>query len=95
MITSTLVPTANAEKYITQLAKHWGHRFEVTEDAGTRIINFGAARCFLSAEPDALKATIETPSEDASKLEEVVADHLNRFAHREAPLTFNWTRLPA
>ena len=95
MITSALVPTANAEKYINQLAKHWGRKFEVTEDAGTRIINFGKARCFLSVEQDALKATIETSSEDASKLEEVVADHLNRFAHREGALTFNWSRLPA
>ena len=94
MISSALVPTNNAEKYITQLTKHWGHKFEVTEDAGTRIIDFGKARCFLSAEQDNLKATIETPREDVEKLESVVADHLNRFAHREGPLSFHWSRLP-
>jgi hypothetical protein len=95
MISSALVPTAHAEKYILQLSKHWSHKFDVTEDAGTCIIDFGKARCFLSVEQNALKATIETPSKDASNLETVVANHLNRFAHREGPLSFNWTRLPA
>ncbi|MEZ5999239.1 DUF2218 domain-containing protein [Hyphomonas sp.] len=94
MITSALIPTAHAEKYIIQLARHWGHKFDVTEDAGTRIIDFGKARCYLSAERDSLKATIETPRADVDKLETVVADHLNRFAHREGPLSFHWSRLP-
>lgn len=94
MISSALVPTPNAEKYITQLAKHWGHKFDITEDAGTRIIDFGKARCFLSAEDSSLKATLEMPGDEADKLEQVVADHLNRFAFREGPLTFNWSRMP-
>ena len=94
MITSAVVPTPNAEKYITRLVKHWGHKFAVTEDGGTHIIDFGEARCFLSAGDATLKATIEVLGEDVTKLESVVADHLNRFAHREGPLTFNWSRLP-
>ncbi|MGP2407982.1 DUF2218 domain-containing protein, partial [Listeria monocytogenes] len=28
--------------------------------------------------------------EDASRMREVVASHLDRFAFREAPLTFDW-----
>ncbi|MEZ6011097.1 MAG: DUF2218 domain-containing protein [Hyphomonas sp.] len=94
MITSATVPTPNAEKYITQLAKHWGHKFPVIEDGGTHIIDFGTAKCFLSTEPNGLKATIEVPGENVVRLEEVVADHLNRFAHREGALTFNWSRMP-
>lgn len=94
MISSAYVETPNAEKYITQLTKHWAHKFEVLEEAGTHIVDFGSAKCFLSAEADGLKATIETPGENILKLEEVVADHLNRFAHREGALTFNWSRMP-
>ena len=94
MISSALVPTPNAEKYITQLAKHWGHKFDITDEDGTRIIDFGQARCFLSAEESGLKATIEVPGAESESLETVVAEHLNRFAFREGPLTFNWSRLP-
>ena len=102
MTTSTArVPTAHASKYLQQLCKHWQHNLSVefTPDQGT--ITFprdargadwpsdGVAR--LTAGDDALTVTIEASGPDhAGALEGVLARHLDRFAFREAPLTYDW-----
>jgi hypothetical protein len=45
----------------------------------------------LAAGADVLTVTIE-PNEDADaeRFKQVVAEHLDRFAFREAPLRFDW-----
>lgn len=45
----------------------------------------------FTAEPDALVTTIEASAEGQLEgLKGAVARHLDRFAFREAPLTFEW-----
>jgi uncharacterized protein len=45
----------------------------------------------MTAEPEALEVTIEADQvEPVERLQDVVARHLDRFAFREAPLTFSW-----
>ena len=45
----------------------------------------------MKAEPEALVVTIEPKADaDVERFKQVVADHLDRFAFREAPLTFDW-----
>jgi len=45
----------------------------------------------LEAQPDALRVRIDATSPaQRDALKEVVARHLDRFAFREAPLTFDW-----
>ncbi|BBE33962.1 DUF2218 domain-containing protein [Sphingosinicella microcystinivorans] len=92
MATATAaVPTANGSRYMQQLCKHWSHKFEVTFDAAQGRVTFPEATVIMTAEPEALAVVLD--ADDAGVLErmkDVVASHLDRFAFREAPLTFRW-----
>ncbi|WP_447412562.1 DUF2218 domain-containing protein [Clostridium perfringens] len=45
----------------------------------------------MRASEETLDLLLTVPEgEDASRMREVVASHLDRFAFREAPLTFDW-----
>lgn len=85
------VPTAHASRYIQQLCKHWGHKFHTEFDASRGVIDLPMGRAELAAEPEALAVTLTLDDpEQAPKMQEVVASHLDRFAFREAPLPFEW-----
>ncbi len=85
------VPTTNASRYLQQLAKHWSHKFETTFDATSARIDLTLGTLRMKAEADALELEL-APAEgqDPERFKEVVATHLDRFAFREAPLSFNW-----
>jgi uncharacterized protein len=87
------VRTDHASKYLMQLSKHWSHRFpDLTFDAHHAEIPLPAGPCTLQANEGVLQITLEADSvESADRLEQVVADHLNRFAFRET-LTYEWVR---
>jgi hypothetical protein len=87
------VATPFASKYLVQLSKHWSHKFAVEWDQAHSHIPFAHAECWLTAEEGHLIAEIEAPSADLDHLQSVVAEHLNRFAHKEGELAFAWTRL--
>lgn len=85
------VPTPNASRYLQQLCKHWSHKFDVTFDAEQGLIPFPMGPIRMKVEPEALVVTIEPKADaDVERFKQVVADHLDRFAFREAPLTFDW-----
>lgn len=87
------VSTANAARYLVQLCKHWSHRFTVAFDKTAGRIELGAGVCLLTAGPGKLGVVIEAGDDDTlTRLEDVVARHLNRFAFREGELSFAWTR---
>jgi uncharacterized protein len=91
MTLTATVPTANASRYLQQLSKHWSHKFEVTFDADKSEIAFPMGAFRMEAEPEALIVTLHpTPEADVERFKKVVADHLDRFAFKEAPLTFDW-----
>jgi hypothetical protein len=51
----------------------------------------GDATLTLKAEKDALECRLEASAEaQRDALKDVVANHLDRFAFREAPLHFDW-----
>ena len=86
------VPTQSGSRYVQQLAKHWSHKMTVTfsEEEGTITFPNGS-RLEMRAGAETLDLLLHVPaSEDAARMREVVASHLDRFAFREAPLTFNW-----
>ena len=87
-----LVETPAANRYLSQLCKHWAHKFPVEQAEGRGSIDFGNARCGLTATDSALDVLITAPAEDLDRLERVVADHINRFAFREGELRFDWSR---
>ena len=93
IIETAHVPTANGGKYVRQLCKHWSHKFDVelSGDAGT--VSFADAVATMAAAPDLLTVTVAA-ADDATveRIKSVVASHLDRFAFREAPLRFGWSR---
>ena len=87
------VATDKAARYMTQLTKHWGHKFETRLDPTDAEIVLPAGVCRMHAEPQALQVTVvAADAETLPRLEEVVAKHLARFAFREGELSFDWVR---
>ena len=86
------VPTHSASRYLQQLAKHWSHKMEVSFSEQEATIAFpNGATLDLRADSETLDVRLSVPEEgDVARMEEVVASHLDRFAFREAPLTFDW-----
>ena len=85
--------TDKAARYMTQLAKHWSHKFVVTFDATTARIPLPIGDCRMLADATGLDITVETAGlEGLARLEDVVAEHLLRFAFREGVETLAWTR---
>ena len=86
------VPTASAAKYMAQLCKHWSHKLKVELSERRGVVRFPGAVATFEPRADALLVTIEgEESEAVERLKGVVASHLDRFAFREAPLSFDWS----
>ncbi|THD35730.1 MAG: DUF2218 domain-containing protein [Sphingomonas sp.] len=95
------VPTTSAGKYLQQLCKHWQHNLtvEFTPDHGTVVFPKeargadwpGDALVTFDAGNAALDVRIDASADgQLDALKGAVARHLDRFAFREAPLTFDW-----
>lgn len=93
MATSTArVATRHASKYLQQLCKHWSHKFDVTFDASAGRVPLPPGPLDLVAEPATLVLTLTVADPGAlDRIEPVVAEHLQRFAFREAP-DVTWVR---
>jgi hypothetical protein len=90
---TAVTPTAHASRYLQQLAKHWAHKLEVEFTPLHAVIRFPSETvATLEAGEDALRSTIEAPDgETLCRMKTVLAEHLDRFAFREAPLLFDWS----
>ena len=86
------VPTLSASRYLQQLAKHWSHKMEVSFSEQEGRIEFpNGSLLEMRADSATLDVVLTVPeSEDMGRMRGVVASHLDRFAFREAPLTFDW-----
>ena len=94
MMTTTLtarVPTPSASRYLQQLCKHWSHKFDVSFDADRGRIALPFGPTDLAAESEALLITVSLrDGADPARAQQVIAEHLNRFAFREGELVFDW-----
>ncbi len=95
------IPTQSASKYLQQLSKHWSHNLEVEFDSEKARITFpanirgsnwnGDATLLMNAGETQLTCHLQAAQvEQLDQLKSVVQSHLDRFAFREAPLSFNW-----
>jgi hypothetical protein len=95
------VPTANGSRYLQQLCKHWAHNLAVEFDAQQGRVTFpkdargadwpGDALVTMTDRETALECRIDASAPgQLEALKGAVARHLDRFAFREAPLTFEW-----
>ena len=95
------VPTKSGSKYLQQLCKHWAHNLavEFTPEKGT--VTFpknargadwpGDGLITMTAHPETLECRIDASlGGQLEGLKGALARHLDRFAFREAPLTFDW-----
>lgn len=96
------VPTTSGSRYLQQLSKHWSHSLSVEFTSERSTIVFpkdsrGAtwaadALVTMTAKAETLDVQIDASSpEHLEALKGTVARHLDRFAFREAPLTFDWS----
>lgn len=101
---TALVPTKSGSKYMQQLCKHWAHNLTVEFDAtkGTVIFPKDARGAnwpdqgvvTMTAQDHGLSCRIDASAEgQLDGLKGALARHLDRFAFREAPLTFNWANV--
>ena len=98
---TALVPTKSGSRYLQQLCKHWAHNLTVEFDAREGRVIFprdargadwpGDALVTMTAREDALECRIDASAPGQLEgLKGALARHLDRFAFREAPLTFAW-----
>ncbi len=90
--TNATIPTSYVKKYMTQICKHWSHKFEVSLDEQNGSADLPGGLVRFVAKEDSLEVEL-TPKEPTNlpRMKDVVADHLNRFAFREAPLPIDWS----
>lgn len=84
------VATENPSRLINRLCKHWGHKFPVQHDEKKGEIELPIGNCRLQVTEGGLQVVVEAEeSEQLQKLQQVVADHLERMATGEM-LSFTW-----
>jgi len=85
-------------RYLQQLVKHWGHKMAASWDGDAQQAAFPFsehANAVMSARPDGIAITLVT-SDDTRNMElrGVIERHIDRFAFREAPLSYSWETKP-
>ena len=91
MTSQATVATTSASRYLQQLCKHWSHRFAVEFDAEHGTVPMPSGTLTLAASPTGLRLDLDADDATLPRMEEVVAEHLQRFAFRET-LVFDWVR---
>ena len=86
------VETHSAQRYLTQLSKHFAHKIavEASEDGGS-VFHFECGTARLRATDTRLSISVESPDIARRQMtEDVVASHLVRFAFREQLGPVEW-----
>lgn len=85
--------TDKAVRYMSQLGKHWSHKFPVLLGEADCEIDLPVGRCVMRADGEGLGITATAAdAETLTRLEDVIASHLARFAFREGEVALSWTR---
>ncbi len=91
---NAIVATPNSSRYLQQLSKHWGHKCPVEFTPTHSTIDLPLGRVVMAASESDLTIHLEPKSgEDVARLKDIVASHIDRFAHKEGPLTYDWQAL--
>lgn len=81
---NTALSTPKADGYVAQLAKHFGHKINVEQQADAAVFHFSAGTAWTQAEGDQLRLSVEADTlEQLQEVEEIFSSHLERFAFRE------------
>lgn len=89
----TEVKLSEPGRYLTQLCKHFGHKLETEQNGNTGTVHFYYCTCTLTADDEVLNMILSNIKEEhVAEMEEVLDDHLKRFAFREEP-DIKWIRV--
>jgi uncharacterized protein len=84
MKSTARVKTEMAGRYMRQMCSHFAHKLPAESEGDSGSIQFPVGLCLLNATHDVFVLTLETEtSEDLTRLQDVIAKHLVRFAWRE------------
>lgn len=82
------------ERYIQQLVSHWSHKMATSYDEGDGMGMFpfsDVESAVMTARPGGIAITLTTGDSGRNQhMRGVIERHLDRFAFREAPLTYEW-----
>jgi hypothetical protein len=82
------------ERYIQQLVNHWGHKMATTYDEGDGMGAFPFSEhtnAVMTAHKGGIGITLTTADQaENERMRGVIERHIDRFAFREAPLTYEW-----
>lgn len=96
VIARGLAKCAKPERYIQQLVSHWGHKYATAYDEGDGMGTFpfsDTENAVMTARPEGIAVILTTPDADRSEhIRGVIERHIDRFAFREAPLTYEWSQ---
>lgn len=89
MLTSSAhIQTQDPQRLMNRLCKHWGHKLPVTLEAQQAEIELPPGVCRMHC-ADALTVELKSDAAQMPKLQQVVADHLQRMAAKES-LVIEW-----
>ncbi|OCX15562.1 cytochrome B [Stutzerimonas xanthomarina] len=90
LVSTARITTENPQRLITRLCKHWGHKFPASYDDHQGEIELSLGHCLLEAHENGLQVRLQAAVEEQiQRLQQVVADHLERMAAGET-FVFNW-----
>jgi hypothetical protein len=80
------------ERYIQQVVSHWSHKMATSYADGVGTFPFSELEsAVMSAQPGGIAITLVTADPERNvHLRGVIERHIDRFAFREAPLTYEW-----
>jgi hypothetical protein len=82
------------ERYIKQLVSHWSHKMATAYDEGDGMGTFPFSdleSAVMLARPQGIAITLTTADLERNEhLRGVIERHIDRFAFREAPLSYEW-----
>ncbi|MBT2134758.1 DUF2218 domain-containing protein [Croceibacterium sp. LX-88] len=85
---------AKPERYIQQLVSHWSHKMATSYDDGDGMGVFpfsDTETAIMTARPEGIAITLTTGDAERNvHMRGVIERHIDRFAFREAPLTYEW-----
>lgn len=90
---SATIPTTEAQRYMVQLCKRFGHKVTATYEGHEGRITFEMGEASMRASPETLMIISQADdAERLGRLEQVMESHLKRFAFREPDMAVDWRR---
>ena len=79
-------------RYVQQVVSHWSHKMATTYVDGVGTLPFSdVTSAVMQVLPDGIGITLTTADhEENVRMRGVIERHIDRFAFREAPLTYEW-----